>query len=228
MSANENSSIISLDLHNHSIYSYDGKLTLDDFLENSVVDVFAVTDHNDFRFHENYSDGKTFYRIDTKWFITGEEIMTSDAGEVIGLFIKNKIEPHLPFNETLDEIKKQNGIVYLPHPYDLYRKGKPKLSVVKRYMHMVDIIEVFNAKYFTNFEVKMSYRLARRFNKMKGYGSDAHKRDDLGKGYVVLKYDPTKDINKEILLNLLKDEANIVETVEIRRNFFKTLLKRLR
>jgi len=219
---------ISVDFHNHSIYSYDAKITLDDFLKNSTVDVFAVTDHNDFRFHENYSDGKVIYKIATKWFITGEEIMTNDAGEIIGLFISKKIESGLTLKETLSEIKRQNGIVYLPHPYDLYRKGKPKLSVVKKYIDMVDIIEVFNAKYFTNFEVTLSHRLAKKFSKATGYGSDAHKKEDLGKGYIILKYNSPNEIDKGNLLNLLRNETNIVETVEIRRNFFKTLLKKLR
>ena len=219
---------ISVDFHNHSTYSYDGKITLDDFLQNPNVDIFAVTDHDDFRFHENYSDGKVIYKIATKWFITGEEIMTYDAGEIIGLFISKKIEPRLPLKETLIEIKRQNGIAYLPHPYDLYRRGKPKLSLVTKYIDMVDIIEVFNAKYFTNFEVTMSCRLAKKFSKVTGYGSDAHKKEDLGKGYIILKYNSTNEIDKDSLLNLIKDEASIVETVEIKRNFFKTLLKKLR
>lgn len=77
-----NDQTISIDLHNHSVYSYDGKLELVDFLENSNVNIFAITDHNNFKFHEIYSQGKTLYKIKNKWFITGEEITTSDAGEI--------------------------------------------------------------------------------------------------------------------------------------------------
>jgi hypothetical protein len=218
---------LSIDLHNHSFYSYDGKLHLEDFLKNDEIDVFAVTDHNDFEFHEQFSNGKVLYKIKDKWFITGEEIMTSDAGEVVGLFIKKKVEPKLTFSETIKEIKNQNGIVYLPHPYDLYRKGKPKLKIVLRYIDEIDMIEVFNAKYFTKFEVNNSKKLAEKYKKIKGYGSDAHKAEDLAKGYITVKLD-NYSVNKETLIKLLSDESKMLKTVEIKRNFFKTLLKKLR
>ncbi|MBO8161804.1 MAG: PHP domain-containing protein [Thermosipho sp. (in: Bacteria)] len=218
---------LSVDFHNHSIYSYDGELTLEDFLNNDKIDVFAITDHNNFKYHEIYSNGKVLYKIENKYFITGEEIMTSDAGEVIGLFIKQKIEPFMTFEETIKEIKRQNGIVYLPHPYDFYRRGRPKLKVVLKYIDEIDMIEVFNAKYFTDFEVKMSFKLAEKYKKIKGYGSDAHKLLDLAKGYVVLKYEDF-DINREKILDLLSDEPNVLETVQIKRSFLKSLLKKLR
>jgi len=222
-----NDQTISIDLHNHSVYSYDGKLELVDFLENSNVNIFAITDHNNFKFHEIYSQGKTLYKIKNKWFITGEEIMSSDAGEIIGLFIKKRIPPQLTFRETLKEIKNQGGIAYLPHPYDLYRKGKPKLKIVLSYIDEIDIIEVFNAKYFTKFEIQKSYKLAKRYKKIKGYGSDAHKPNDLAKGYITVRSD-NDNVNRETLLKLLSDESKILKTVEIKRSFFKTVLKKLR
>ena len=224
---NKQSGKLSIDLHNHSSYSYDGKLNLEDFLKNDEIDVFAVTDHDNFEFHEQYSRGKEFYKIEDKWFITGEEIMTSDAGEIIGLFIKKRIPPQLTFSETLKEIKNQGGIAYLPHPYDLYRKGKPKLKIVLPYIDEIDIIEVFNAKYFTKFEIQKSYKLAKRYKKIKGYGSDAHKPKDLAKGYITVRSD-NDNVNRETLLKLLSDESKILKTVEIKRSFFKTVLKKLR
>ena len=222
-----NDQTISIDLHNHSVYSYDGKLELVDFLENSNVNIFAITDHNNFKFHEIYSQGKTLYKIKNKWFITGEEIMTSDAGEIIGLFIKKEVKSSQTLKETLDQIKEQEGIAYLPHPYDLYRKGKPKLNIVLQYIDLIDIIEVFNAKYFTNYEIYRSYQLAKKHNKIKGYGSDAHKREDLAKGFVTLEFD-NSDLNKDLIINLLADENNVIKTVQIKRNIFKTILKKLR
>jgi len=115
----------------------------------------------------------------------------------------------------------------LPHPYDLYRKGKPKLNIVLQYIDLIDIIEVFNAKYFTNYEIYRSYQLAKKHNKIKGYGSDAHKREDLAKGFVTLEFD-NSDLNKDLIINLLADENNVIKTVQIKRNIFKTILKKLR
>ena len=42
----------------------------------------------------------------------------SSKGEIIGLFINEKISPGKSPRDTMLEIKKQGGIVYIPHPYD--------------------------------------------------------------------------------------------------------------
>jgi hypothetical protein len=200
---------------------------LNDFLNCSLVDVFAITDHNDFRFHEIYSGGKVIYKIENKYFITGEEIMTSDAGEVIGLFLNKKIKPYMTFEETIKEIKNQGGIVYIPHPYDFYRKGRPNLHIVKKYIDLVDFVEVFNAKYFTNIEVNLSYRFANIYKKLRGYGSDAHKVEDLGKGVVLLRSDDI-ELSKEKIIELLSFEENILSVIQKRRNILKAVMNKWR
>ena len=50
--------------------------------------------------------------------IVGEEVKTADQGEVIGLFLKEKIPRGLTLEETVAEIKRQGGLVYVPHPFD--------------------------------------------------------------------------------------------------------------
>ncbi len=52
--------------------------------------------------------------------IIGEEILTPH-GEVIGLFIKEKIPVALPIEEAISRIKAQGGLVLLPHPFDTIR-----------------------------------------------------------------------------------------------------------
>jgi hypothetical protein len=69
--------------------------------------------------------------------------------------------------------------------------------------------------------------LAKRYKKIKGYGSDAHKPKDLAKGYITVRSD-NDNVNRETLLKLLSDESKILKTVEIKRSFFKTVLKKLR
>ena len=48
--------------------------------------------------------------------IVGEEVKTADQGEVIGLFIEEKIPRGMTLAETIAEIRRQGGLVYVPHP----------------------------------------------------------------------------------------------------------------
>ena len=77
--------------------------------------------------------------------IVGEEVKTADQGEVIGLFIEEQIPRGMTLQETIAEIKRQGGLVYVPHPFD-------RMHAVPDYEHLlavlddVDAIEVFNPR----------------------------------------------------------------------------------
>ena len=77
--------------------------------------------------------------------IVGEEVKTADQGEVIGLFIEEKIPRGMTLQETIAEIRRQGGLVYVPHPFD-------RMHSVPDYEHLlavvedVDAIEVFNPR----------------------------------------------------------------------------------
>ena len=49
--------------------------------------------------------------------IVGEEVKTAQ-GEVIGLFLNERIEPGLSMGDTIAAIQEQGGLVYMPHPFD--------------------------------------------------------------------------------------------------------------
>ncbi len=51
--------------------------------------------------------------------IVGEEIMTT-SGEIIGLYLKEKIPAGLSTIRDDKEIKEQGGLVYIPHPLREY------------------------------------------------------------------------------------------------------------
>ena len=77
--------------------------------------------------------------------IVGEEVKTAEQGEVIGLFVEEKIPRGMSLAETVAEIRRQGGVVYVPHPFD-------RLHSVPDYEHLlkvlddVDAIEVFNPR----------------------------------------------------------------------------------
>lgn len=177
-----------VDLHTHSEISPDGGIKFDQYaraLSTGVLDAVAVTDHNhiDFavRLQEQLGD-----RI-----IVGEEIMTT-GGEVIGLYLKERIRPGLSPLETVKQIKEQDGLVYVPHPFESIRKGLHP-GVLEELIDYLDIIEVCNGRTFLQNRSAQAVIWA-KLNKVIGAASsDAHGVRGLGKTYTQVKTLPTRD-----------------------------------
>jgi hypothetical protein len=111
--------------------------------------------------------------------VLGEEMATKQ-GDVIGLFLKEEIPPSLDIETTIEMIKAQGGIVYLPHPFDEFRKSAVKLRYAEKIKNRVDIIEVFNSRTFNTKYNAMALEFARENNITVAVGSDAHHPSELG------------------------------------------------
>src|SRR5262249_60101351 len=111
--------------------------------------------------------------------IVGEEVKTADQGEVIGLFIEEKIPRGMTLAETIAEIRRQGGLVYVPHPFD-------RLHSVPDYEHMLDVvadvdaIEVFNPRIAIPAFNEEAVRFAGKYRIVGGAGSDSHVAHGLG------------------------------------------------
>ena len=128
------------DLHSHSKYSSDGILDPQKIIKVAIkkgLDGIAVTDHNTIR------GGLEAKEYETNEFkvIIGSEVMTN-KGEVIGLFLSEEIKSN-NFYDVVDEIKAQNGIVVLPHPFDEWRNASFPVKEDAKY---IDNIEIFNSR----------------------------------------------------------------------------------
>lgn len=154
------------------------------------IDVIAITEHN------NIDGGVAFKKFCEKHgnkikVIVGEEIFT-DSGEIIGLFLKENIEPRLTVRETIYEIKKQGGVVYVPHPYDLKRyKTVLKEEYIAEFKDTIDCIEVHNGRNVsTEYDVKQK-EIAEKYGINPVIGSDAHTTMEIGRNYMEcdVKYD---------------------------------------
>jgi predicted metal-dependent phosphoesterase TrpH len=55
----------------------------------------------------------------------GEEIRTP-SGDLIGLFLAERIPYVLPAREVAERIRGQGGLVYVPHPFDTARANQPE------------------------------------------------------------------------------------------------------
>src|SRR5690606_35884246 len=98
----------------------------------------AVTDHNTIAFAQELN-AKLGAQI-----VVGEEI-TAREGEIVGLFLTEKVKPGMSAADTARAIKQQGGLVYIPHPFETVRKGLP-LTVLDAIAEDVDIIEIRNGR----------------------------------------------------------------------------------
>jgi predicted metal-dependent phosphoesterase TrpH len=134
----------------------------------------AVTDHNEI---SGALDARA--KADGIKVIVAEEIKTAHQGEVIGLFLEEKIPRGLSMEETIAEIKGQGGLVYVPHPFD-------RLHAVPDYEHLLDVlgdidaIEVFNPRVAFKPFNEEAVRFAAKYRIVAGAGSDSHVAQGLG------------------------------------------------
>ena len=182
------------DFHTHSTLSHDGGISdvqYEHILENNILDCIAITDHDEIDFA---------FAMQDKWgekIIVGEEVSTTD-GHLIGLFLKKKIKPKLSAKQTIDEIKSQGGIVYIPHPFDRRRKGITK-EELDEIIHDVDIIERFNARYFTPGGNEKANAYATEHQKPTATGTDSHALNEIGRTYTLIDRFPTKETLVQLL-----------------------------
>lgn len=185
-----------VDLHTHSVASPDGGITADQYqraISTKLLDVIAVTDHNriDFAQELQKTIGDTI--------IVGEEIMTT-AGEIVGLFLREVVEPGLSPQETIRAIKSQGGIVYIPHPFETIRKGIHP-AILDELVNHVDIIEVCNGRAFFQNKSEQVVVWTRVNNKIGAASSDAHGFRGLGSTYMSISKLPTHETLLELLGN---------------------------
>lgn len=177
-----------IDLHTHSTASPDGGVSPSQYekaITSGLVDYIAITDHNQIdmaiALHQQLGDK----------IIVGEEIMTS-VGEVIGLFLTSVIEPNQSIEETIRQVKAQNGIVYIPHPFETLRRGVHP-AVLEEVMHEIDIIEVCNGRAFLQNRSTQAVVWARLNQVVGAASSDAHGYLGLGKTFVSINKPPTRE-----------------------------------
>jgi predicted metal-dependent phosphoesterase TrpH len=176
---------LKLDLHVHSEASRDGGLSaaqLEAAFESGKIDVLAVTDH------DVIEGARKLARRFGNRVIVGEEI-TSRQGEIIGLFLKERVQPGLTAAETCRAIKAQGGLVYIPHPFETRRKGLDK-TALEELAGLVDIVETHNGRSLQDRSTEA--RDWAGLNRIAGAASsDAHGPAGLGRSYSLVEDQPT-------------------------------------
>jgi hypothetical protein len=172
--------LIEVDLHMHTDHSPDCATPVEVLLETARdrgLGAIAITDHNEISGALAARDVAA--EADDIKVIVAEEVKTAEQGEVIGLFLEERIPRGMTMAETIAEIRRQGGLVYVPHPFD-------RLHSVPDYEHLldmveeIDILEVFNPRVAFSAFNEEAERFARKYRIVPGAGSDSHVAQGLG------------------------------------------------
>jgi predicted metal-dependent phosphoesterase TrpH len=170
-----------VDLHLHSNFSHDGQSSLQALIERSRacgLDRIALTDHN------TVAGALELAQMAPDLTIIGEEAKTRE-GEVIGLFITDRLTPYLQAEEVMDLIHEMGGLTYLPHPLDRHRAHFQPERVVKL-ADRIDIIETYNP-WCDAAANAAAAGLAAELGKVVATGSDAHGIQELGQSWMEIE-----------------------------------------
>ena len=163
-----------VDVHVHTRYSGHSILKVEDvarIAKKRCLDAIAITDHDEIKGALELS--KSFPTI------IAEEV-SSDEGDVIGLFLREKVEKG-PALEVMDKIRAQGALVMIPHPFDTMRK---EALMKENLVVKGDIIEVFNSRVVRPDDNERAHKFGVDKGMPMIVGSDAHTSIEIGRSFI--------------------------------------------
>ncbi|HZU72885.1 MAG TPA: PHP domain-containing protein [Acidimicrobiales bacterium] len=172
---------VRVDMHTHTMWSGDATTTPEELstaVAEAGIDVLCITDHNTIKGAVALRD-----RLPCR-VVVGQEVRTA-AGELIGLFLTERLPHGVKAPEAAARIRDQGGLVYVPHPYDPMRHCLKEEALDELLeAGLVDVVEVFNAKTSLEHLNRRAAEAAERYGLPGGAGSDAHVPSAFGAAYV--------------------------------------------
>ena len=151
----------------HTNHSHDCSIApaeLVDHAEEEGLGAIAVTDHNVF---SGALETVELARGRDLIVIPGEEVKTDRDGEVIGLFLHEEIPRGMTFSDTVAAIREQDGVVYVPHPFDRMH-SIPSPATLHHHLPEIDVFEVYNARLLFDAYNDEALRFARKYGLLAG------------------------------------------------------------
>ncbi|MDP6576831.1 MAG: PHP domain-containing protein [Dehalococcoidales bacterium] len=172
--------LLKADFHIHTEYSMDCNTPLEKIIERCLevgINCIAVSDHG------TIEGAMEMQRLSPFSVIVAEEVLTPH-GEVMGMFLNESIPGGLSAEETVAQIKSQDGLVCIPHPFDALRPSALNAKIVEEIAGQIDIMEGFNSRNpFTHNATKIQ-AFAEKHGLVQSAGSDAHTLHEIGNAYV--------------------------------------------
>jgi predicted metal-dependent phosphoesterase TrpH len=124
--------------------------------------------------------------------LVGQEIRTQ-AGDLIGVFLREAIPPGLPPAAAIDAVRAQGGLVGIAHPFDRFRGslGRAGTDAFEALAATVDWIEAWNARLMLGDGNARAAKLAARLEVPGVAVSDAHTTLEVGIAATVVHGDPS-------------------------------------
>jgi predicted metal-dependent phosphoesterase TrpH len=172
---------VRVDLHSHTMWSGDATTTPDELreaIEESQIDVLCITDHGTINGAVELASALPC-RV-----VVGEEVRTA-VGEMIGLFLTERLPFGMKPAEAVHAIRSQGGVVYVPHPFDPMRHCLAEDALTALAADgSIDAIETLNAKISLGHLNRRAADFAAAHGLAAGAGSDAHVASAIGAAYV--------------------------------------------
>jgi predicted metal-dependent phosphoesterase TrpH len=169
---------VRVDCHLHTVHSGDAVTTVGRLaarVREERLDVVCVTDH-----HTLAGAHEALAREIGARVIVGEEVRTY-AGEIIGLFLTERVPYVLPLEDAVSRVRAQGGLVYAPHPFDASRTSLGEQGLTRLHtMAALDVVEVFNAKIADPADNRRAAEFAAEHDLPGAAGSDAHDPEGIG------------------------------------------------
>jgi predicted metal-dependent phosphoesterase TrpH len=183
-----------IDLHCHTAASPDSITPIEAIPARCLergIQIQAITDH-DCIWGAQQLQSLVAQDPDTELtVIVGEEISTSQ-GELVGLFLNEVIPAGLTPLATVEAIKRQGGLVLLPHGFDPLRLPRLKAAAREALVESIDIVETFNARISRLHWNRVAADWSQTHGLLKSAGSDAHTLADIGSAWVEVPRRPIR------------------------------------
>ncbi len=158
------------------------------------MDVVCITDHDEIvGAIKAQQYAKQFDDIEV---VIGEEVTTAD-GEIIGLFLNERVPSNLSVEETIDIIRSQGGLTIAPHPFSFHVPGLQE----KIFSLDLDGFEVINGghvdSYSNAFAQEVMDRYPGRWAPISG--SDAHSIHTAGFNWTEFEGNTAEDFRRAVL-----------------------------
>ena len=141
------------------------------------VNCVAICDHG------TAEGGLRMQKIAPFTVIVAEEILTPH-GEIMGMFLEETVPSGVSVEQAISRIKAQDGLVCIPHPFDVFRQSALRSSTLEEIAEQIDVVEVFNSRAMLDRSSAKARAFAEKHGIAKSAGSDAHTLNEIGNAYV--------------------------------------------
>ena len=199
-----------IDLHTHTINSFDGFSSQDELIsacKKKGIGSLAITEH------------AIYCSLDPEVFtqngiilIPGIEFTDDHGAHIIGLFVDNSMPISLSRFDIVSHIKKQSGIVIIPHPF---KPGSGYFSFYNKdaLLSQVDFIELINGGWNSKPFMDNILDIANEYSIKLISSSDSHKAQHVGLCVTKFNFsEPVSDLEslRNVFENIKQDQLELL------------------